>query len=106
MVTGREGMAELAVLATPDAVHRAAEAWDDLSSASGAIGGRAWARAWLEAFGAGHALGIHVAGPPSAPDAVLPLVRSRSRPWVWEMLGVRQLGAPLDARGGAPAALG
>jgi CelD/BcsL family acetyltransferase involved in cellulose biosynthesis len=103
-MTARDGRA-VGVLATPGDLLRSAESWDDLPAASGAIGGGAWTRAWLEAFGAGHSLGIHVAGTVSAPDAVLPLVRSRRRPWVWEMLGVRQLGEPMDARGSDPAAL-
>ncbi|SOC47729.1 Acetyltransferase involved in cellulose biosynthesis, CelD/BcsL family [Blastococcus aggregatus] len=86
-------------------VRRSTAGWDALPSRSGPVGGSAWVRAWLEVYGSRHTLAVGVAGAPDAPDAVLPLVRRRGRPWTAEMLGVRQLLEPTDARGSDPAAL-
>ncbi|NUO73180.1 MAG: hypothetical protein HOQ10_10745, partial [Frateuria sp.] len=93
------------VLRTPAAVERALAHWDPLTSATDPVGGRAWVRAWMEVYGSRYHLAVVVAGPPDAPEAALPLVRRRSRPWFLQTLGVRELGEVTDVRGSSAEAL-
>lgn len=78
-------------------VEQSSRSWDLLPSREGAVGGAAWIRSWLAAYGDRHELAVALAGDSEAPRAVLPLARSRLRPWSWELLGVGQLGEPTDA---------
>jgi CelD/BcsL family acetyltransferase involved in cellulose biosynthesis len=97
---------ELSLLSRPANVLRSSSGWDELPASTGVVGGSAWVQAWVDTFGSGHTLGVRVIGLVEQPRAVLPLVRSRRTPWVWEMLGVRQLGEPMDVRGDDEAAVG
>ena len=99
------GAAGAHLLTDPADVVRSAAAWDGLPAASGPIGGEAWARAWLEVFGAGHRLAVALLGEVEKPAAVLPFVTSRRRPWTRELMGVRELGEPTDVRVAADVAL-
>jgi CelD/BcsL family acetyltransferase involved in cellulose biosynthesis len=86
-------------------VASSAPSWDRLPAGSTVIGGSAWVRAWLEAYGSDYDVAVAVLGETEAPDAVLPLVRRRRRPWLLQMLGVDELGEPMDARAVRPADL-
>jgi hypothetical protein len=97
---------KLSLLSQPANVLRSSSGWDELPASTGVVGGSAWVQAWVDTFGSGHSLGVRVIGLVEQPRAVLPLVRSRRTPWVWEMLGVRQLGEPMDVRGDDQAAVG
>lgn len=93
------------LLTRPADVASSAPSWDRLPGGSTGIGGSAWVRAWLDAYGSDYDLAVAVLGETEAPDAVLPLVRRRRRPWWLEMLGVDELGEPTDARAVRPADL-
>lgn len=104
-VSGIAGNCPASVLRTPAAVERVMASWDAVPGATDPVGGGAWVRAWLDAYGARYHLAVVVAGPPGAPEAVLPLVRHRSRPWFLEMLGVRELAEATDVRAASAEAL-
>ena len=95
------------ILATGRAdAERLAASWDDVPSTSGGIGGSAWTAAWLSVWGDDHTLAVGQYGTAgSAPQAVVPLVRRRRRPWWLETLGVRELAEPTDVRAADHAAL-
>jgi CelD/BcsL family acetyltransferase involved in cellulose biosynthesis len=95
----------VASLSDPRAVQLHAEAWDALPASTGPVGGSAWVRAWLDVYGADYHLAIGVQGASDAPEAVVPLVRRRARPWWLTMLGVQELLEPTDVRADDPTAL-
>src|SRR3954454_3642056 len=97
---------ELSLLSQPAKVLRSSSGWDELPASTGVVGGSAWVQAWVVTFGSGHSFGVRVISLVEHPRAVLPLVRSRRTPWVWEMLGVNHLGEPMDVRGDDEAAVG
>ncbi len=90
------------VLTDADRLTRYIPAWDGLPSSTGPVGGSAWVGAWLEVYGADHRPAVGVIGTDREPLAVVPLVRSRARPWWLTMLGVEELREPTDVRAGDP----
>ncbi len=83
-------------LHTREEILQSAAAWDDLDSSVAPIGGEAWTRAWFATFAAEYSPEVLVAGPTDAPDAVLPLVRRRRKPWFLETLGMADIGEVTD----------
>lgn len=110
--TGRSGVEVTAATSTTAAGARlltrasdvgiSAPSWDSLATGSTVVGGSAWVRAWLDVYGSDYDVAVAVLGETEAPDAVLPLVRRRDRPWWLRMLGVDELGEPMDARAARP----
>ncbi|WP_448625834.1 GNAT family N-acetyltransferase [Geodermatophilus sp. URMC 64] len=100
-MTGREAR----LLTGAEEVLASAPGWDRLPAPTGPVGSSAWVRAWLAVYGGDHRLAVAVSGDAAAPDAVVPLVRSRRRPWFLETLGVREMLEPTDARFADEAAL-
>lgn len=89
-------------LRTPEDVVCSTRSWGGLRSPVSPIGGAAWTRAFLTAYADRYVPEVLVAGPADAPSGVLPLVRSRRRPWGVETLGVAELHEVTDALLGEP----
>jgi CelD/BcsL family acetyltransferase involved in cellulose biosynthesis len=88
---------EIHTIERPSDLDRLAPAWDRLASRSGSpIEQFAWARACAETMADRYRLQILAVGPPDRPCAIAPLVRRRRLFAPLELLGVSELGEPMD----------
>jgi CelD/BcsL family acetyltransferase involved in cellulose biosynthesis len=86
------GLAEGVGLVTRQVeLEQLAPRWDSLADRAGPVLSSAWIQSWADVYGRQHRLRILTVDGGTGTRAVLPLVRSRQRPWRLELLGVDQL---------------